>query len=256
MQGLLGLGHIGVAANGAQFEQSVARAHVFAVADVDSFNFGIFQRLDGFALSTRLGFALGDGDDIELPYPRPGKRKQGEEHDEPRRPFGRGADRGFGEFEVRRQKVALVAVTFGRGEFVAHGPDVASDGEVAFCQVAPCLFVDAHVCSFVLRSVLHGYSAWANPCFTPLDASPGFTPLDSNPGFIPLDSNPGFTPLDSNPGFIPLGGVRVYTSRGCDGATVQGFFSQGIRHRRTKMTLGGVQPAQQRMARAAGFKSV
>jgi hypothetical protein len=86
--------------------------------------------------------------------------------------------------------------------------------------------------------VLHGYSAWANPCFTPLDASPGFTPLDSNPGFI------------------PLGGVRVYTSRGCDGATVQGFFSQGIRHRRTKMTLGEVQPAQQSMARAAGFKSV
>ena len=37
VQGLLGLGHIGVAANGAQFEQSVARAHVFAVADVDSF---------------------------------------------------------------------------------------------------------------------------------------------------------------------------------------------------------------------------
>ena len=123
---------------------------MFAVADVDSFNFGVFQRLDGFALSARLGFALGDGDDIELPYPRSGKRKQGEEHDEPRRPFGRGADGGFSKFEVRRQKVALVTVAFGRVEFVAHGPDVAPDGEVAFCQVAPRLFVDVHVCSFML----------------------------------------------------------------------------------------------------------
>ena len=183
MQGLLGLGHIGVAANGAQFEQSVARAHVFAVADVDSFNFGIFQRLDGFALSTRLGFALGDGDDIELPYPRPGKRKQGEEHDEPRRPFGRGADRGFGEFEVRRQKVALVAVAFGRVEFVAHGPDVAPDCKVAFCQVAPCLFVDAHVCSFVLRSVPQRlFRLAARPVFISLGGPITHSATDTNSG--------------------------------------------------------------------------
>jgi len=132
-----------------QFNQRLPGFDVFAVLYGDFFDYGGFQRLDGFTAAVRSGSAFCHRNNIDFSDQRPQQRQERKQHNQPCSPFGCSRQRGFDQFQMGGQKSTLVLISHRWIKLGTYRPNIAPNSKITGKEFFIGLEADTHGGSFV-----------------------------------------------------------------------------------------------------------